>query len=72
MANFKDTGIYLGHSGFFIELESATLVFDWYQGDMPPIRGDKPLYIFASNIQPDHFRPEILAQLSSIHMQRFL
>lgn len=73
MANFQNAGIYLGHSGFFLELESATLIFDWYQGNIPPIRGEKPVYIFASNIQQDHFRPEIFSAVEQLpHAEIFI
>lgn len=73
MADFQDKGIYLGHSGFLLELESATLIFDWYQGEIPPLRGDKPVYIFASNINQDHFRPEIFGAVEQLpHAEIFL
>lgn len=73
MSDFKAKGIYLGHSGFLLELESATLIFDWYQGDIPPIRGEKPLYIFASNINQDHFRPEIFGAVEQLpHAEIFI
>ena len=73
MADFQDKGIYLGHSGFLLELESATLIFDWYQGEIPPLRGDKPVYIFASNINQDHFRPEIFGAVEQLpHAEIFI
>ncbi|MCR5155874.1 MAG: MBL fold metallo-hydrolase [Butyrivibrio sp.] len=46
--------IFLGESGFFIEVPSATLVFDWTQGQLPRIRRDKPVYFFISHIHSDH------------------
>lgn len=49
---------FIGHSGFFIELEHVCLLFDYYQGNLPdPI--DKPIYIFASHFHQDHFNPVI-------------
>ena len=73
VADFQDKGIYLGHSGFLLELESATLIFDWYQGEIPPLRGDKPVYIFASNINQDHFRPEIFGAVEQLpHAEIFI
>ena len=73
MADFQDKGIYLGHSGFLLELESATLIFDWYQGEIPPLRGDKPVYIFASNINQGHFRPEIFGAVEQLpHAEIFI
>ena len=73
MSDFQNKGIYLGHSGFLLELESATLIFDWYQGEIPPLRGEKPVYIFASNINQDHFRPEIFGAVEQLpHAEIFL
>ena len=60
---------YLGHSGFMIEMPEATLLFDWYQGDLPDLRADKPLYIFISHVHADHFKQaalEIALQLSRV------
>lgn len=51
--------IFLGHSGFLIELPSVTLLFDWTEGALPAIRPEVPLYVFASHAHGDHFRPEI-------------
>lgn len=50
---------FLGHSGFLAELPSATLLFDWTEGELPAIRPEVPLYVFASHAHSDHFRPEI-------------
>jgi len=50
--------IFLGESGFFIEVQSATLVFDWTQGELPRIRRDRPVYFFISHIHSDHFSPK--------------
>ena len=73
VADFQDKGIYLGHSGFLLELESATLIFDWYQGEIPPLRGEKPVYIFASNINQGHFRPEIFGAVEQLpHAEIFI
>ncbi len=55
------TVTFLGHSGFLAELPSVTLLFDWTEGDLPPLPEDKPLYVFASHAHPDHFDPKIFA-----------
>lgn len=46
---------YIHHSAFLVETESASLLFDYFQGELPEIAGGKPLYIFASHRHPDHF-----------------
>ena len=51
---------YLGHSGFFLETESAGLLFDYYTGELPE-KTDKPLYVFVSHGHHDHFNPAIFA-----------
>lgn len=52
--------IYGGHSAFYIETPSSTLLFDWYRSKVPPIRPDKPLYIFISHIHMDHFNEGVM------------
>lgn len=49
---------HLYHSGYLIELEHHTLLFDYYQGDLK-LNLDKPLYIFVSHRHFDHYNPEI-------------
>lgn len=56
---------YIGHSGFLVELEHSTLLFDYWQGDFSLPAGKKP-YIFASHRHPDHFNPEIF-KLQAAH-----
>lgn len=52
---------FLGHSGFFIELEQVCLLFDYWRGALPaPIAG-KGLVAFASHCHHDHFNREIFA-----------
>ena len=50
---------YLSHSGFAVELPSATLLFDYYKGHIPAFPADKPLYVFSSHSHGDHFVPQI-------------
>lgn len=46
---------YIHHSAFLVETESAILLFDYFQGELPRLADGKPLYIFASHRHPDHF-----------------
>lgn len=53
------SGIYLGHSGFFIESKSASMLFDWSEGALPIINKEKPLYVFISHVHNDHFNRKV-------------
>lgn len=52
---------FLNHSGFWVELPSVTLLFDWWKGELPPVRQGVPLLVFASHWHEDHFDPAILS-----------
>lgn len=52
---------FLDHSGFLVELPSVTLLFDWWKGDLPSLRTDVPLLVFASHWHDDHFSPAIFS-----------
>ena len=62
---------FLAHSGFFVELESVCLLFDWWKGELPALP-DKPLAVFASHRHMDHFRPEIFSLDDGQREVRFL
>lgn len=57
---------YISHSGFLVETESAILLFDYYEGTIPEISIEKPLYIFSSHSHHDHYNEEIY-QLEKNH-----
>lgn len=50
---------YIFHSSYLVELSECYLLFDYYQGDMPELDHNKPLYIMASHQHYDHFSPVI-------------
>lgn len=55
---------YLGHSGFSVETDRALLLFDYYKGDLSPLRektAEKPLFVFVSHGHADHFHPGIFS-----------
>lgn len=52
---------YIHHSAFLAETESACLLFDYFEGDLPPIPLQKPLYVLASHIHGDHFSEKIFS-----------
>lgn len=49
---------FLAHAGFLVELDTVTLLFDWWKEPLPPLP-DKPLLVFVSHRHKDHFKPEI-------------
>ena len=53
--------VFLDHSGFLVESDSAALLFDWWKGELPAVRPGVPLYVFASHRHEDHFNPQIFA-----------
>lgn len=48
---------YIGHSGFYVELEHCALLFDYCRGTLPSFDFSKRLYIFMSHHHGDHFSP---------------
>lgn len=50
---------YIGHSGFWVEWPDCIWLFDYYEGKLPDIPPEKPLYIFVSHFHADHFNPAI-------------
>ncbi|MBE7004903.1 MAG: MBL fold metallo-hydrolase [Ruminococcaceae bacterium] len=50
---------YIAHSGFLVEWNRFYTLFDWWQGELPPLDRDKPLLVFASHSHHDHFDPKI-------------
>jgi len=50
---------YIGHSGFMMEWDSCYWLFDYYKGEIPEIKKDKKLFVFASHNHRDHFNPAI-------------
>ena len=52
---------YIHHSAFLVETDSACLLFDYFDGDLPPIPEEKPLYVLSSHIHGDHFSEKIFS-----------
>ena len=50
---------YIHHSAFLVETNSACLLFDYFEGALPAISADKPLYVFSSHRHGDHFSDAI-------------
>lgn len=52
---------YIHHSAFLVETESACLLFDYFEGEIPPIPEEKPLYVLSSHNHHDHFSEVIFS-----------
>ena len=52
---------FLDHSGFLVETDVVTLLFDWWKGELPAMKPGVPLYVFASHRHEDHFNTQIFA-----------
>lgn len=72
--------IYIYHSGFAIETEGFSLLFDYFKDSDPDpakgyvhtqlLRREGPLYVLSSHFHPDHFNPAVLRwreQKADIH-----
>lgn len=47
------------HSGFLVETDQVYMLFDWYTGQLPEMRADKPLFVFVSHSHGDHYSRKI-------------
>ncbi|MCI8415076.1 MAG: MBL fold metallo-hydrolase [Ruminiclostridium sp.] len=54
---------FLYHSAFLVELDTCSLLFDWYGGTVPDYDRSRPLYVFNSHHHGDHYSPEIFSAL---------
>ena len=57
---------YIHHSSFYVETDSASLLFDYFQGSLPEFPKEKSLYVFASHRHGDHFS-EVIFDLAEKH-----
>ncbi|MFA6689036.1 MAG: MBL fold metallo-hydrolase [Sphaerochaetaceae bacterium] len=50
---------FIHHSSFLLEDDERTMLFDYFEGEIPSIRRNRPFLIFASHRHGDHFSPAI-------------
>ena len=55
---------HIDHSGFIIELQRTVLIFDWYEGELPPFEPDKKVFVFVTQSHADHYSPRIWSILN--------
>lgn len=63
---------YIGHSGFLVEMEDAYFLFDYYQGEIPPMNPGKDVVVFVSHKHPDHYNSEIFGLLQQYPHVRYV
>ena len=56
---------YIHHSGFLVETERYSYLFDYESGALPEINPAKPIYVLSSHSHGDHYNPEIFPMLES-------
>ena len=57
---------YIHHSSFLVEGSEFYLLFDYFQGKVPDLSEEKPLYVFASHRHGDHFS-RVIFELEKVH-----
>jgi len=62
---------FLGHSGFWVELEQVVLLFDWWKGSLPIKEKGKPIYVFISHAHEDHCNPAVFSLYDGKNDVRF-
>lgn len=50
---------YIDHSGFLLETDSCSLLFDYYQGTVPQLDPSRELIVFSSHFHQDHYSKKI-------------
>ena len=63
---------FIAHSGFLVEWDKFYTLFDWWEGELPPLDPGKPLLVFASHSHEDHFDPKIFRLCARYPGTRFI
>lgn len=50
---------HIEHSCFLMELSDRYFLFDYFKGELPELKPEKPMYAFASHKHADHFSMEL-------------
>lgn len=60
---------YIHHSGFLVETERFYFLFDYEQGALPQMDGEKPIFVLSSHSHGDHYNPAIFPLLKESGMR---
>ncbi|MDY0289050.1 MAG: MBL fold metallo-hydrolase [Sphaerochaeta sp.] len=63
---------YIHHSSFLLETESASFLFDYTEGELPPLEASRPLYVISTHRHGDHFSTRIFSLSDQVEKVRFL
>ncbi len=63
---------YIHHSSILLEFASATLLFDYTEGDLPPLDPKLPLYVFSTHRHGDHFSQGIFSLSEKVEKVQYL
>lgn len=63
---------YIHHSSFLLETQNVALLFDYTEGDLPPLARGRPLYVFSTHAHGDHFSPKIFSLSEQVEQVRYL
>ena len=61
---------YIFHSCFLVETSRFYYLFDYEQGDLPQLDGEKPIFVLSSHGHDDHYNPEIFPRLAAAGMKQ--
>lgn len=63
---------FIDHSGFYVEMEDACFLFDYYKGTIPMLDPDKALTVFVSHKHADHYNGEIFSLIHQCPNVQFI
>lgn len=63
---------FIKHSCFLVETETFYLLFDYYEGSLPSIDPQKPIYFFASHSHGDHFSSQVFLLAENFAEKHFI
>lgn len=63
---------FIKHSCFLLEMENCNILFDYYEGDLPPVPTGKKLLVFASHSHYDHFSTKLFDAVKNFEDVSFI
>ncbi|MGN1318406.1 MAG: MBL fold metallo-hydrolase [Lachnospirales bacterium] len=63
---------YIYHSSYLIEFENLYMLFDYFNGELPKLNKNKPIYVFSSHSHADHFDISIFDILKDMNTKYIL
>lgn len=55
---------FITHSTFLLETDASYILFDYFEGELPTLTPDKPVYVFASHSHGDHFSEKVFGAVA--------